>query len=52
MIGGTVPDIFVPITMKAQMTPRWDELEDHRSKWLNIVARLKPAMTLSKPKQG
>ena len=28
VIGGTLPDIFVPITMKAQMTPHWDELED------------------------
>jgi putative ABC transport system permease protein len=52
VIGGTVPDIFVPITMKAQMTPGWDELEDRRSKWLNIVARLKPGMTVQQSEAG
>src|SRR5579864_1117508 len=52
VIGGTRPDIFVPITMKAQMTPDWDELEDRRSKWLNIVARLKPGMTVQQAEAG
>jgi putative ABC transport system permease protein len=45
VIAGTIPDFFVPITMKAQMTPAWDDLENRRSKWLNIVARLKPGVT-------
>jgi len=31
---------------------RWDDLEDHRSKWLNIVARLKPGFSVSKAKPG
>jgi predicted permease len=52
LIGGTRPDIFVPITMKAQMTPGWDELEDRRSKWLNIIARLKPGMTVQQAEVG
>ncbi|HLZ42153.1 MAG TPA: ABC transporter permease [Candidatus Sulfotelmatobacter sp.] len=52
VISGTVPDFFVPITMKAQMTPLWDELEDRRSKWLNIVARLKPGMTVQQSEAG
>ena len=52
VIAGTRPDIFVPITMKAQMTPDWDELEDRRSKWLNIIARLKPGMTVQKAEAG
>jgi predicted permease len=52
VIGGTVPDIFVPITMKAQMTPQWDELEDRRSKWLNVIARLKPGMTAVQAEAG
>ena len=46
VIGGTIPDFFVPITMKAQMTPAWDDLENRRSRWLNIVARLKPGVTV------
>ena len=28
------------------MTPGWDDLENRRSKWLNIVARLKPGVTV------
>jgi putative ABC transport system permease protein len=52
VIGGTVPDFFVPITMKGQMTPQWDELEDRRSKWLNIVARLKPGVTVEQAEAG
>jgi putative ABC transport system permease protein len=52
IISGTLPDFFVPITMKAQMTPQWDELEDRRSRWLNIVARLKPGITVHQAEAG
>jgi putative ABC transport system permease protein len=52
VIAGTVPDFFVPITMKAQMTPGWDDLENRRSKWLNIVARLKPGITARQAEAG
>jgi len=52
VIAGTIPDLFVPITMKAQMTPQWDELEERRSKWMNIVARLKPGMTVQQAEAG
>jgi putative ABC transport system permease protein len=52
VIAGTVPDFFVPITMKAQMTPQWDELEDRRSIWLTIIARLKPGMTVQQAEAG
>jgi predicted permease len=52
VIGGTAPDFFVPITMKAQMTPQWDELEDRRSSWLNVVARLKPGVTMQQAEAG
>src|SRR5215469_9546253 len=52
VIGGTIPAIFVPITMKAQMTPGWDEFEERRSKWLNIVARLKPGIATQQAEAG
>jgi predicted permease len=52
VIAGTVPDFFVPITMKAQMTPGWDDLENRRSKWLNIVGRLKPGITARQAEAG
>jgi predicted permease len=44
-LGGG-PDLFVPIAMKAQMTPTWDEMENRRTRWLNVFARLKPGVTL------
>jgi predicted permease len=42
---GQTPDIFIPITMKAQMTPNWDGLNDHRDFWLAMIGRLKPGLT-------
>src|SRR6185369_6459211 len=42
---GQTPDIFVPITMKARMTPNWDGLNDHRDYWLAIIGRVKPELT-------
>ena len=41
---GQTPDIFVPITMKAQMTPGWDGLDSHQDYWLAILGRLKPGL--------
>ena len=41
---GQTPDIFIPITMKAQMTPNWDGLNDHRDYWLAMIGRLKPGL--------
>lgn len=43
-IDGYTPKVFVPMTMKLQVTPDRDDLEDRRSRWLNIVGRLKPGM--------
>jgi putative ABC transport system permease protein len=44
-INGYTPKVFVPMTMKPQITPGRDNLEDRRSRWLNIVARLKPGIS-------
>ncbi len=44
---GQAPDVFVPLTMKAQMTPTWDHLDNRRSRWLNVLARLKPGITVT-----
>ncbi len=49
---GYVPDIFVPITMKKSMTPDEDDLLERRSRWLNIVGRMKPEMTLAQAQSG
>jgi predicted permease len=43
-IGQSV-DIMVPIMMKAQMTPTWNDLDNRRSRWLTVMARLKPRVS-------
>ncbi|MEO8725354.1 MAG: ABC transporter permease [Acidobacteriaceae bacterium] len=41
-----VPNLFVPMSMEPQMDPRWpNNLEDARSRWLNILGRLKPGVS-------
>ena len=43
---GQTPDIFIPVTMKAQMAPNpRQKLEDRNDYWLPIIGRLKPGMT-------
>ncbi|HYK90774.1 MAG TPA: ABC transporter permease [Acidobacteriota bacterium] len=37
--------VFVPVMMKAQMTPQWDALKDRRWRWVNAFGRLKPGVT-------
>lgn len=44
---GQVPDIFIPITMKAQMTPSWNGLDDRKSHWVAIMGRMKPDMSIA-----
>jgi putative ABC transport system permease protein len=39
---GTRPAVFVSMTMKHEVTPDWDDLEDRRAQWLNIIGRLAP----------
>ncbi len=41
-IWGSPADLFVPMTMKPQITLGLDDLNDRRSKWMNIIGRLKP----------
>ena len=47
-IGGYKPGVFVPVTMIEQAIP-WraplDDLKNHQSVWMTVVARLKPGVT-------
>ncbi|HMD77724.1 MAG TPA: ABC transporter permease [Terracidiphilus sp.] len=49
-IGGYKPGVFIPISMvdiaMPWMAPR-DDLNNHQSIWLTLVARLKPGVTMS-----
>jgi putative ABC transport system permease protein len=43
---GSAPDIFIPVTMKAQMAPNMlQTLEDRTDHWLPVMGRLKPGIT-------
>jgi predicted permease len=45
IVGGQSPDVTVPVMMKAQMTPTWNDLENRRSRWLTLMARLKSGVS-------
>src|SRR5271156_3620022 len=49
---GQIPDLFIPITMKAQMTPNWDGLADRNDHWVTMLGRLKPRMSAEKAQAG
>jgi len=42
-----VPQIFVPMTMKAQVTPLWDALDDRRTRFVNAFGRLEPGVIMA-----
>ncbi len=42
---GFQPDLYIPVTMKKQATPSWDDLEDRRSRWVQVFARLSPGVS-------
>jgi predicted permease len=52
VVVGDSPDLFVPMMMKAQVTPGWNDLDKHRSRWLNVIARLKPGESISTAEAG
>ncbi len=43
---GVKPNVFVPITMREIMTPGWKGLDNRRSYWAYLFARLKPGVTM------
>lgn len=43
---GDRPHVFVPITMRAAMSPGFDGFENRRAYWAYLFARLKPGATL------
>src|SRR5712692_1180932 len=47
---GYVPSVRVPVLMKAQMTPNWDDVDNRRSRWVNVFGRLKPGVTIEQAK--
>ncbi len=52
VVAGQTPDVFTPMMMKPQVTPGWNDLDNRRSSWLNIVGRLKPGLNLGHAEAG
>ena len=38
-------DLFVPLMMKAELTPTWNDLDSWRSRWITVMGRLKPGVS-------
>jgi predicted permease len=49
---GSLPCVRVPMMMKAQMTPLWDDLDNRRTRWVNVFGRLKPGVTAEDAKSA
>lgn len=47
---GYNPQVIVPVTMKKQMTPGWDALEDRRTRWVQVFGRLKSGVDVPQAK--
>ena len=43
---GTLPDVFVPITMRGQMIRGWDRFDNRRVYWAYLFARLRPGVSI------
>jgi predicted permease len=49
---GRPTQVWVPITMKAAVTPGWDGLDDSRWMWVRAFGRLQPGITRDQAKAG
>ncbi|HSU57982.1 MAG TPA: ABC transporter permease [Bryobacteraceae bacterium] len=49
---GDTGEIFVPMMMKAQMTPTWDGLMDRNDYWCSLVARMKNGIGIEQARAG
>ena len=45
---GSRPDVFVPLTMRAAVSPGFNGFDDRRQYWAYIFARLRPGITLER----
>ncbi len=49
---GYTTKLFVPVMMKAQITPLWDGMKNRRWRWVNAFGRLKPGVTVTQAQAG
>jgi predicted permease len=49
---GEVPSLWIPASMSAQAIPGFENLLDRRTRWMQILGRLKPDVTLARAQAG
>src|SRR5215212_7806135 len=49
---GSDPKLFVPLTMRALMSPGWKGFENRQSYWAYLFGRLKPGVSLEQARAG
>lgn len=42
---GSYPEVFVPVAMKAQITPEQNNLDNRKAHWITVFGRLKPGVS-------
>ena len=47
---GAIPSVYVPISMRAAMTPTFNGFENRRAYWAYLFGRLKPGVTIDQAK--
>ena len=49
---GSEPRVFVPLTMRAQMSPGWNGFDNRQSYWAYLFGRLKPGVSIEQARAG
>ena len=49
---GNEPKVFVPITMREQMSPGWKGFDNRRSYWAYLFGRVKPGVSIDQARAG
>jgi predicted permease len=47
---GALPNVFVPLSMRERLIPGWKGIENRRSYWIYLFARLQPGATIESAK--
>jgi len=49
---GEIPSLWIPAVMSAQAIPGFDSMLDHRTRWVQILGRLRPDVSLAQARAG
>ncbi len=49
---GSLPQVFVPISMRGLLQPGFDGFQNRRTYWAYLFARLKPGVTMAQARSG